>query len=316
MGGLEMGSPIYVSSFSAMFTKRVGWWSASIALFGGLCLYNSDHEHTDSTQRSGHNRQEVPTDSPVTAAKTSVAEPQASAPDVVAKVAPAQGLLEVGSEGYAPFIQAALQTGGKAAVEAANIIGRCRDIDKHVESVYGLAQDPRMTNKNKGYVATVEYVQLEQRRCQTVTSELLQRRGELLLKATAMGEFGAAALYVGEMKGRIPAESKQVVTPQLRADAERGHAGALAILSAGNEEYSGSADDRKVYKAAYKRVSKISPDGISPSVEAVMRVLDKDRVLSFGDIDFFKNDSLNADASRRVDAIVEAHRNLVANEPR
>lgn len=178
----------------------------------------------------------------------------------------------VGSEGYGPQILSALNEGGPLdAYHAAALISRCKGIDRDVAAVFKMGESPEMQKRNKAYLQTLDYVQTEQRRCQTVSRDIAASRPQLLLKAAEGKVLGAAALYIADMHAGadLEAASRDTAVRALRRDGELGDAASLFLLWSQGAELSGSESDRRAFKLAYQLITDKYPDGVRAWLDAV-----------------------------------------------
>lgn len=216
----------------------------------------------------------------------------------------------VGSEGYGPTIMVAIDAcKPEQCVEAANLIEKCRNIGRDAELVHKLGADPSMQKINAGYVKTVEWVQAEQRRCQTVTPDMAPVRGQLLLKAVEGGASGAAASYINEMrdKGGIDPAKRGLVLSALRADGRAGDTGALILLFTGDADFSETALDRRAYKLAFQVISDLKPAGSEAIVLGALRNVMEKLDIEWRTLDSLSNEKMTLDIQDKVSAIVRAH---------
>lgn len=142
----------------------------------------------------------------------------------------------VGSEGFAPHIQAALQADDAAkALQAARQLDQCEHIGRDIESGRRfIAETPGLSaGQSKSVVDTITDLEGVQRRCQTVTPDIAALREPLLLKAMQGGEIGAASNFVRQAtKDHFLAPGrKELVLAALQADAKRGELNSMLLLA-------------------------------------------------------------------------------------
>lgn len=142
----------------------------------------------------------------------------------------------VGSEGYAPYIQAAVDDGSSAqALQAVRQLDHCKRVSSDMEIGRKVAtQTPGLApEKAKSMLDYVSYLESVQRRCQTVTPQIEALRMPLLLKALQGGETGAASEYVRAATHAELAQPgrQELVLSALRADALRGDVPAMQALA-------------------------------------------------------------------------------------
>lgn len=197
---------------------------------------------------------------------------------------------EIGAEGYAPRIQHALDQGSATdAFQAAQDISRCRDIDRHVKGVFAARdadQDPR---RAAGWLKTIDWVQTEQRRCQTVTPAVSALKRPLLLKAAQNGALGAAASYAADLTPQEPVPA--VIVEALKRDAEAGDALALMSLAATPARWGLGEEDAALYREAWRQTAAKDPQRQQGFGQMLQGLLGSEPPMS---------------ASPRVQALVEA----------
>ncbi|UDF35906.1 UNVERIFIED_ORG: hypothetical protein LHJ69_02220 [Shinella sp. XGS7] len=142
----------------------------------------------------------------------------------------------IGSEGYAPHIQAALDSGSAAAAyQAVQQLNRCQRVGGNIEGArkYATQTAGLSAEKASHALSYVSYLEAEQRRCQTVTPQIEALRTPLLLKATLGGETGAAADYIktAPQADLTQPDRQAQVLDALRADALRGDESAMRALA-------------------------------------------------------------------------------------
>ena len=212
----------------------------------------------------------------------------------------------IGAEGYGPKITAALNTGSPSnALTAAQQIQRCEGIAKEVADVYKLGQNNGFGGDSKGYVAVVEYVEAESRRCQTVAGDLVDLRRKLFFKAINGEVVGAAMLYFAEESraGRkLEPEVRDFVVDAVRRDAKRGDFDSIALLSAPSTELGVSDTESQIYQTAYRAIASTQSKSESTSSKLVTTLLD---TLSSS----FKSPSENetSEIKRQAGLVVAAH---------
>ena len=180
----------------------------------------------------------------------------------------------MGSEGYAPRIQRALEQGtANEALQAARDISRCRDVDADVARVYAQRDAERDPRRASGWLKTIDWLQAEQRKCQTLTPALSAQKLPLLLKAAQGGAEGAAASYAAEQSPRdaVPA----VIVTALRRDAEAGHDLSLLALASTPGRWGLTEAEAQLYREAWRQTAARDPQrkqaigpGLQPLLEA------------------------------------------------
>lgn len=184
----------------------------------------------------------------------------------------------IGAEGYGPKISAALNTGSPStALTAALQIQRCEGIAKEVADIYKLGQNNGFAGDSKGYVAVVEYLEAESRRCQTVAGDLVDLRRKLFFKAINGEVIGAAMLYFAEESraGRkLEPEVRDLVVGAVRRDAKRGDFDSIALLSAPSAELGVADTESQIYQTAFKEIALTQSKSESTSSKLVTTFLD------------------------------------------
>lgn len=142
----------------------------------------------------------------------------------------------IGSEGFGPHVQRAIDSGDpRQALDAARWIASCRP-DLDVESMingshpkYRLVLAPEQRTK----VITNE--RKNQRRCQTLTPDLMAQHKALALRALDAKVPGAGLAYHQslDLENRSPAELERALQG-LRVDVEHGQEMAVPLLAVGN----------------------------------------------------------------------------------
>lgn len=218
----------------------------------------------------------------------------------------------VGSEGFAPGILRAAEVGtSKDALDAAAQIARCAQVDQDVARVFQLKDSSSSSALNAGWLSTVEYIQGEQRKCQTVTGEIAALRPQLLLKAMAGAEWGATAAYIDYVSRNglsIDATVRPTVIQSLRRDGERGDSNALLLLFGGDPDFSASPTDRRAYKLAYQLITENNPDGLDRLLRQVLEGVLKFTPDELSALDFFRREQMVEDVRAKALTIFEASR--------
>lgn len=212
----------------------------------------------------------------------------------------AHSLPEIGAEGYAPRIQRALDQGSATeAFQAAQDLSRCRDIDRHVKGVFAARDADKDPKRAAAWLKTIDWVQTEQRRCQTVTPALDALKRPLLLKAAQLGALGAAASYAADLtpQDAVPA----VIVQALQRDAEAGDELALMSLAATPARWGLSEEDAALYREAWRQTAAKDPQRQRGFGEMLQELLGTEPPLS---------------TSPRVQALVEAQLRRKPQAPR
>lgn len=177
------------------------------------------------------------------------------APSAPAKV---QAAASIGSEGYGPHVLRALDQGSPAdALRAAHAISLCRDVERDIARVYALRDAEKNPKRTPAWIQTIEWLQSEQRRCQTVTPAIDALKRPLLLKAAQHGALGAAASYAADLapQDQVP----PVIVEALKRDAEAGHDLALMTLAATPSRWGLGDEDAGVYREAWRQTTAKDP---------------------------------------------------------
>lgn len=163
-----------------------------------------------------------------------------------------------GSEGYAPRVQRALEQGtASEALQAAQDISRCRDVDADVARVYAQRDAEKDPRRASGWLKTIDWLQAEQRKCQTLTPTLNAQKLPLLLKAAQGGAEGAAASYAAEQSPLEPVPA--TIVSALQRDAEAGHDLSLLALASTPTRWGLTDEDTKVYREAWRLTAARDP---------------------------------------------------------
>ncbi len=178
------------------------------------------------------------------------------APPAASSAAPSTP--EIGAEGYAPRIQRALDQGSATdAFQAAQDISRCRDIDRHVKGVFAARDADKDPRRAAGWLKTIDWVQTEQRRCQTLTPAVSALKRPLLLKAAQNGALGAAASYAADLTPQEPVPA--LIVEALKRDAEAGDELALMSLAATPVRWGLGEEDAALYREAWRQTAAKDP---------------------------------------------------------
>jgi hypothetical protein len=215
---------------------------------------------------------------------------------------------EVGSEGYGPSVMAALAQEG-AAVDAhwaALQLSRCKQVQRDAQSIYSMRADNTNPAVAQGWDRTLDHIQREQQRCQTITPDLEQRYTELLLKAVVGGETDASVDYLNAVRrsANIDVAHRPVVLAALRKEGDGGNPAALMILAHGEPELSESAVHRSAYRAAYEAVTELRPDGLKGVMTQVLQKLGVPES-EWSSLSVFKREPESAESRQMAAAIVE-----------
>ena len=160
----------------------------------------------------------------------------------------------IGSEGYGPHIQRIADEGdARQAFKAVEWISDCQRNDAVVETHYRIRADiPQQAQS--AMTGFIEHLQLEARRCQTVTADIAALQLPLALRALQGKVPRAAVTYAQLMQGSPPAEHLALMTSQLEVDARAGSVIALQMLAQQGERFGLDADAAATYYAAYQAV--------------------------------------------------------------
>lgn len=139
----------------------------------------------------------------------------------------------VGSEGYGPHVQRAIDSGDpKQALEAAQRIASCRP-DMDVESmINGTHPKYRLVLPPEARAEVITKERQNQRYCQTLTPDLMAQHQTLALRALDAKVPGAGLAYYNSLnfENRSPAEIERAL-PGLRVDVEHGEEMAVPLLA-------------------------------------------------------------------------------------
>lgn len=157
----------------------------------------------------------------------------------------------IGSEGYGPHIQAALESGDAArAWQAFNWLRNC----KTNASVVAEAEQQLRGRPNlpaEAIARLIESSQAEARRCQTVTPALAALEPQLALSAMRGGIAGAAAAYARAMLSQEQDTTGRVeLLAALQRDAMQGHRETLEALLTGGSRLGIGDVERRAYRLA------------------------------------------------------------------
>lgn len=147
---------------------------------------------------------------------------------------PAQDIAPgIGSEGFGPHVQRALDSGDpRQALEAARWIASCRP-DMDVESmINGTHPKYRLVLPADQRAAVITNERQNQRYCQTLTPDLMAQHQALALRALEAKVPGAGLAYYDSLNrdSRSPAELERALRG-LRVDAENGQEMAVPLLA-------------------------------------------------------------------------------------
>ncbi|MBB5202735.1 hypothetical protein HNQ51_000028 [Inhella inkyongensis] len=171
---------------------------------------------------------------PASAASPASGITTARAPAQVASVAaPSDPAAKIGSEGYGPHVQRALDSGDAAqALEAANWIAQCKPEFDVEAALNGTHPKYRIQVADEVRAEWIERERLTQRLCQTLTPDLLAQHRALAQRAFEAKLPGAGlALYKTLPREERNESERALALRALRADAERGEALAVPVLA-------------------------------------------------------------------------------------
>ncbi|MFO1249649.1 MAG: hypothetical protein U1E77_00525 [Inhella sp.] len=155
---------------------------------------------------------------------------------------------------YGEKVRAAINSAdARDALDAALLIKTCLSIDEKIESAYhakSLANIP--TDVVNGLI---EQWQIEQRRCQTVTSNMLSKRPELARKALLGNVQGAAIEYLSSVRFKPPTEDVALVRAGLEVDAKAGDSNSAKGLALAGEALGLNALERRKYQLVVEGVN-------------------------------------------------------------
>ncbi|RTL39098.1 MAG: hypothetical protein EKK53_17750 [Burkholderiales bacterium] len=139
----------------------------------------------------------------------------------------------IGSEGFGPHVQHAIESGdARQALRAARWIASCR-ADRDVESmINGSHPKYRLVLPPDARAEVIMKERQNQRYCQTLTPELMAHHASLVERALAAQVPGSGLAYFDslDLERRSPAELERALKG-LRADAEQGEALAVPLLA-------------------------------------------------------------------------------------
>lgn len=187
----------------------------------------------EATAASTASGQHLALPTPTPSASRAVAGAPAAAPDATRPADPADAGRGIGSEGFGPHVQRALESGDpRQALQAARWIASCRP-DRDVESmINGSHAKYRLVLPPEARAEVITKERQNQRYCQTLTPDLMAQHAALAQRALAAQVPGAGLAYFDslDLEHRSPAELDRALKG-LRADAEQGEALAVPLLA-------------------------------------------------------------------------------------
>ena len=159
-------------------------------------------------------------------------------------------ILKIGAEGYGPHVLEALESKDPQAVaRALGWVERCAVAESTLDQIQKLRAERADMNPAVAAEA-INRVQADQRRCQTLTPELVARVRELAFVAMQAGQRGAAYPYVEAMKFAPPDAEKPQLLRSLNLDARAGDLRAMSVLARHGRDWGLDARDAEVYALA------------------------------------------------------------------
>ncbi|MEK8045770.1 hypothetical protein [Ideonella margarita] len=196
------------------------------------------------------------------AAAASASQQQPSSPEAASGASGSAA--GIGSEGFGPHVQRALDSGDpRQALDAARWINSCRP-DMDVESmINGSHPKYRLVLPADQQASVITKERQNQRRCQTLTPDLMAQQSMLALRALDAKVPGAGLVYYNGLnpEARSPAELERALEG-LRVDAAHGEEMAVPLLAIGKLGQS------RVEQLAYTRLMNllILKDVLPPTV--------------------------------------------------
>lgn len=217
--------------------KPLPWIAALLALAGAGAAWRwlpdgpvQQVGAPDAQTSSGHHLA-LPT--PALSASGVVAGVPAVAPSAARTADTADTGHGIGSEGFGPHVQRALDSGDpRQALQAARWIASCRP-DRDVESmINGSHAKYRLVLPPEARAEVITKERQNQRYCQTLTPDLMAQHAALVQRALAAQVPGSGLAYFDslDLEHRTPAELDRALKG-LRADAEQGEALAVPLLA-------------------------------------------------------------------------------------
>lgn len=184
-----------------------------------------------SASAPGGSHLALPMPEPVASAAAGPASPLAIQPMPASQAGDsAKG---IGSEGFGPHVQRALDSGDpRQALQAARWIASCRP-DMDVESmITGTHPKYRLVLPPEARAEVIAKERQNQRYCQTLTPDLMAQHQALAMRALDAKVPGAGLAYYDSLslESRTPAERERALQG-LRADAEYGQEMAVPLLA-------------------------------------------------------------------------------------
>lgn len=175
----------------------------------------------------------LPTAAPVARETAAPASLPPTPPRPAPSAPTADAVTGIGSEGFGPHVQRALDTGDpRQALDAARWIASCRP-DLDVESmINGTHPKYRLVLPPEARAGVITQERQNQRYCQTLTPALMAQHQALALRALDAKVPGAGLAYYNSLdrEARTPAELERALQG-LRIDVEHGEEMAVPLLA-------------------------------------------------------------------------------------